>query len=78
MSERNDRNRQVIEEFRANQGKVGQFGSIPLLLLHHTGAKSGRGYVKILHHAGLIAASCECYQVVRARIAQHLPKTYLE
>jgi hypothetical protein len=25
---------------------------------------------------GLVAASCECYQLVRARIAFHLPKTY--
>lgn len=36
-------NRQVIEEFRANAGKVGgQYESIPLLLLHTTGAKSGQ------------------------------------
>jgi deazaflavin-dependent oxidoreductase (nitroreductase family) len=32
----------VIEEFRANGGKVGgDFEGAPLLLLHHTGAKSG-------------------------------------
>ncbi len=38
----NDWNRQVIEEFRANAGKVGgQFEGAPLLLLHTTGAKSG-------------------------------------
>lgn len=36
-----------------------------------------RGRVIILDRAGLIGASCECYQVVRARIAHHLPKTYL-
>jgi CRP-like cAMP-binding protein len=35
-----------------------------------------RGRVAVLDRAGLIAASCECYQVVRARIAHHLPKTY--
>jgi hypothetical protein len=23
-----------------------------------------------------VAASCECYQLVRARVAFHLPKTY--
>jgi CRP-like cAMP-binding protein len=40
--------------------------------------ESGRGYVRILDREGLIGAACECYQVVRARIAQHLPKTYLE
>jgi len=37
-----------------------------------------RGSVTILDRPGLIGASCECYQVVRARILQHLPKTYLE
>jgi deazaflavin-dependent oxidoreductase (nitroreductase family) len=38
-----DFNSQVIEEFRANGGKVrGMFEGAPLLLLHHTGAKSGQ------------------------------------
>jgi deazaflavin-dependent oxidoreductase (nitroreductase family) len=38
----NDFNAQVIEEFRANQGHVGgMFEHMPLVLLHHTGAKSG-------------------------------------
>ncbi len=37
----NDWNRKVIEEFRANGGKVAQFEGRPLLLLHHTGAKTG-------------------------------------
>jgi deazaflavin-dependent oxidoreductase (nitroreductase family) len=42
MSERDDWNRRVIEEFRANEGKVGgMFEGMPLLLLHHVGAKSG-------------------------------------
>ncbi len=36
-------NRQIIEEFRANGGKVGgMFAGVPLLLLSHTGAKSGK------------------------------------
>ena len=36
-------NRKVIEEFHANEGRVGGiFEGIPLLLLHHTGAKSGK------------------------------------
>ncbi len=41
-----DFNAQIIDEFRANDGRVGGVleGS-PLLLLHHTGAKSGRSYV---------------------------------
>lgn len=43
MSEVNDWNAQIIEEFRANDGKVGgQFEGAPLLLLHSTGAKSGQ------------------------------------
>ncbi len=38
----NDWNRQVIEEFRANGGKVGgQFEGAPMILVHHVGAKSG-------------------------------------
>jgi deazaflavin-dependent oxidoreductase (nitroreductase family) len=38
----NDFNRQVIEEFRANDGKVGgPFEGAPVLLLTSTGAKSG-------------------------------------
>jgi deazaflavin-dependent oxidoreductase (nitroreductase family) len=44
----NDWNTRVIEEFRANGGKVEQFKHVPLLLLHHTGAKSGRAYVNPL------------------------------
>lgn len=38
-----DWNTQIIEEFRANDGKVGgNFEGAPLLLLHTTGAKSGK------------------------------------
>jgi CRP-like cAMP-binding protein len=36
----------------------------------------GRRHVSILDRQGLMAASCECYQLVRARITFHLPKTY--
>ena len=39
----NDWNKQIIEEFHANGGKVGgPFEGAPLLLLHTTGAKSGQ------------------------------------
>jgi deazaflavin-dependent oxidoreductase (nitroreductase family) len=39
-------NRKVIEEFHANKGKVGgQFAGAPMILLHHTGAKSGKSYL---------------------------------
>lgn len=38
----NDWNRQIVEEFRANEGRVGgNFEGAPLLLLHSTGARSG-------------------------------------
>jgi len=38
----NDWNTSIIKEFRANEGKVGGFfAGKPVLLLHHTGAKSG-------------------------------------
>ena len=41
MSEVNDWNQKVIEEFRANEGRVGgNFEGKTLLLLHTTGAKS--------------------------------------
>ena len=42
MTDTNDWNRGVIDEFRANDGVVGgMFEGMNLLLLHHTGAKSG-------------------------------------
>jgi deazaflavin-dependent oxidoreductase (nitroreductase family) len=42
MSDMNDFNRKVIEEFRANEGKVGgPFEGATVLLLTSTGAKSG-------------------------------------
>lgn len=44
-AERNSWNQQVIEEFRANAGSVEQFGGKGLVLLHHSGAKSGASYV---------------------------------
>lgn len=37
-----DFNDRIIDEFRANGGRVGgMFEGMPLLLLHHTGARSG-------------------------------------
>lgn len=41
MTEYDDWNRRVVDEFRGNGGKVAQFEGRPLLLLHHTGAKTG-------------------------------------
>ncbi|HTX47494.1 MAG TPA: nitroreductase family deazaflavin-dependent oxidoreductase [Solirubrobacteraceae bacterium] len=45
----NDFNQQVIEEFHANGGNVGgMFSGMPLLLLHHTGARTGASRVNPL------------------------------
>jgi deazaflavin-dependent oxidoreductase (nitroreductase family) len=49
MSSPADFNAQVIEEFRANEGIVGgMLEGMPVLLLHHTGAKSGTSRVNPL------------------------------
>jgi len=37
-----DWNRKIIEEFRANKGRVATFARQPLLLLTHAGAKTGK------------------------------------
>jgi deazaflavin-dependent oxidoreductase (nitroreductase family) len=38
-----DHNTKIIEEFRANGGKVGgYFEGTPMVILHHTGARSGQ------------------------------------
>lgn len=43
MTNPNERNQKIIDEFRANDGKVGgNFAGKSLLLLHHVGAKSGQ------------------------------------
>jgi deazaflavin-dependent oxidoreductase (nitroreductase family) len=42
MADGDDFNAKIIAEFRANGGKVGgYFDGAPLLVLHHTGAKTG-------------------------------------
>jgi deazaflavin-dependent oxidoreductase (nitroreductase family) len=51
-----DWNATAIEEFRANEGRVGgTFEGAPLVLLHHRGRKSGQEYVTpvmyLPHHA---------------------------
>jgi deazaflavin-dependent oxidoreductase (nitroreductase family) len=44
-----DFNQQIIDEFHANEGRVGgMFERMPLLLLHHTGAKTGASRVNPL------------------------------
>jgi deazaflavin-dependent oxidoreductase (nitroreductase family) len=54
----NDWNAGIIEEFRANGGKVGgRFEGRPLLLLHHHGAKSGAERVNPLAYQALADGS---------------------
>src|SRR3954470_21406037 len=49
MSEMTDFNTAIVEEFRASGGKVGGgFEGAPMVLLHTTGAKSGRERVNPL------------------------------
>ncbi len=55
-SDVNDRNAIIIEEFRANAGKVGgPFEGRNMLLLHNTGAKSGAERVNPLVYQALDA-----------------------
>ncbi|MBD0022475.1 nitroreductase family deazaflavin-dependent oxidoreductase [Gordonia pseudamarae] len=43
MAEKNDWNSQIIDEFRANEGRVGGgFAGAPMVLVHHVGRKSGK------------------------------------
>jgi deazaflavin-dependent oxidoreductase (nitroreductase family) len=54
VADRSDWNRAIIEEFRANAGKVGgPFEGGTLLLLHHTGAKTGTRRVNPLAYQAL-------------------------
>jgi deazaflavin-dependent oxidoreductase (nitroreductase family) len=44
-----DWNQQIIDEFRANEGRVGGgFAGAPMVLIHHVGRKSGAEYVNPL------------------------------
>jgi len=54
MSDVNDWNARIIEEFRANDGRLGgSFEGAPVLLLHTTGAKSGRERVNPMMYLDL-------------------------
>ena len=49
-----DWNANIIDEFRENEGKVGgMFEGAPMLLLHHTGAKSGTERINPLTYQDL-------------------------
>jgi len=46
VTDTNDWNATIIDEFRANEGRVGgMFEGAPIVLVHHRGRKSGREYV---------------------------------
>ena len=54
MSSPNDWNTQIINEFRANAGKVGgNFAGAPMLLLHTKGAKTGQERVNPMMYQDL-------------------------
>ena len=49
MTDMNETNAGIIEEFRANNGRVGgMFEGAPMMLLHSTGARSGKERVNPL------------------------------
>jgi deazaflavin-dependent oxidoreductase (nitroreductase family) len=48
MSDMDDYNKPIIDEFRANKGAVAAFAGAPIVLLHTTGAKSGQERVNPL------------------------------
>jgi deazaflavin-dependent oxidoreductase (nitroreductase family) len=45
MAEPNEFNKKIIDEFRANGGKVGAFAGAPMVLLTTTGARSGESSI---------------------------------
>lgn len=54
MSDVVDFNAQIIEEFRANEGRLGgNFEGAPVLLLHTTGARSGKDRVNPMMYQDL-------------------------
>jgi deazaflavin-dependent oxidoreductase (nitroreductase family) len=54
MSDVDDWNRKIIDEFHANQGKVGgPFAGAPVLLLHTTGAKTSQERVNPMMYLDL-------------------------
>ena len=45
MAEPNEFNKKIIDEFRANGGKVGAFAGAPMVLLTTTGARTGEASI---------------------------------
>jgi deazaflavin-dependent oxidoreductase (nitroreductase family) len=53
MPDPNNWNESVIDEFRANEGRVGgNFEGAPITLVHHRGRKSGKEYVNPVMYLG--------------------------
>ena len=49
MTDRQDWNAKILEEFRANEGKVGgPFEGAPMIVIHTKGRKSGKEYLNPL------------------------------
>ena len=70
-----DYNRAIIEEFRANEGRVGgNFEGRTLLLLHHTGAKSGNAYINPLGYQRLSDDSVAVYRDGEPYAPPYTPK----
>ena len=60
-----DWNTSIIEEFRANGGKVGGgFDGAPMVLLHHTGRKSGKESVTPLMYLDGLSAGLDDNTIV--------------
>ena len=53
MAEPREATETLIDEFRANDGKLANFGDMPLLVLHSTGAKTGHERLSILIYQDL-------------------------
>jgi deazaflavin-dependent oxidoreductase (nitroreductase family) len=54
LDDLNDFNRAIVEEFRANEGRVGGgFEGAPMVVLHTTGARSGKERLAPLVHQPL-------------------------
>ena len=54
MGDINIWNAKIIEDFRANNGKAGgQFEGVPLLILHSTGARSGKERINPLAYQAM-------------------------
>jgi hypothetical protein len=77
MSDASDFNARIIDEFRANGGQIsGDMARLPLLLVHHKGAKTGTQRVNPVAYHNLVANPDTVVEVgretipVRARVAR--------